>query len=140
MKKKEKSYPFFLASTILLLFFIIFSSTQSIITAHSAFTIEQYAYISNMNSDTVSVINTATNTVVANVPVGQGPYGLAVSPDGTKVYVTNSPSAARFVARLSNTTIGTVSVIDTATNTVTSTVIVGQNPFEVVVSPDGTNV
>jgi len=76
---------------------------------------------------TISVIDTATNTVTATVNVGIGPLGVAVIPDGTKVYVTNS---------WSNTT----SVIDTASNTVTATVPVGWGPTGVAVSPDGTKV
>jgi YVTN family beta-propeller protein len=42
------------------------------------------------NGDTVSVIDTATNTVVGlPIPVGTNPIGVAVTPDGRKVYVTN---------------------------------------------------
>ena len=64
------------------------------------------------SNGTVSVIDTATNTVTATVDVGTAPFGVAVNPDGTKVYVANYGS-------------DTVSVIDTATNTVTATVPVG---------------
>ncbi len=42
-----------------------------------------------VGSNTVSVIDTATNNVTATVTVGSGPYGVAVTPDGTKVYVAN---------------------------------------------------
>jgi DNA-binding beta-propeller fold protein YncE len=35
------------------------------------------------------VINTATNTITATIPVGSSPDGVAVSPDGTHLYVTN---------------------------------------------------
>ena len=45
----------------------------------------QNAYITNFNDGTVSVINTATNTVVATIPVGGHPYGVAVTPDGGRV-------------------------------------------------------
>src|SRR6266852_4390768 len=69
----------------------------------------QNAYITNQNSSTVSVIDTATDTVIATIPVGLNPFGVAVSPDGSKVYVTNLSA-------------GTVSVIDTATNTVSATI------------------
>ena len=31
------------------------------------------AYVTNTQRDTVSVINTATNTVIATIPVGQQP-------------------------------------------------------------------
>ena len=56
--------------------------------------------------NTVSVIDTATNTVIApRSPSAVNAHGVAVTPDGSKVYVTNERST-------------TVSVIDTATNTV----------------------
>jgi len=85
-----------------------------------------YAYITNMGSNTVSVIDIATNKVTATVNVGLDPLGVVVSPDSTKVYVANEG--------------GTVSVIDTATNTVTATVNVGNCPYGIAVSPDGTKV
>src|SRR5439155_22307558 len=48
-----------------------------------------FAYITNLSSDSVSVIDTATNTVVATVAVGNAPTGVAVNPGGTRAYVTN---------------------------------------------------
>jgi gliding motility-associated-like protein len=86
-----------------------------------------FAYISNTHSNSVSVINTATNTLVATVPVGSQPQGVAVSPDNGYVYIANS-------------TANTVSVINTATNTVTATIPVGQSPQAVSVSYDGSQV
>ena len=47
------------------------------------------AYVTNLDYHTVSVINTATNTVSATITVGDGPYGVVITPDGTKAYVTN---------------------------------------------------
>jgi YVTN family beta-propeller protein len=82
------------------------------------------------NANTVSVINTATNTVVATIPVGVSPSGVAVTPDGTRAYVTNAGSAAPNSAN--------VSVINTATNTVVATIPVGTQPTGVVFTPDGT--
>jgi YVTN family beta-propeller protein len=49
--------------------------------------------VTNETSGTVSVIDPATNTVVATVTVGAGPFGVAVSPAGPgvgDVYVANS--------------------------------------------------
>lgn len=83
------------------------------------------AYITNAASDTVSVIDTTSNTVVATVPVGDGPYGVAVNPAGTRAYVTNANS-------------NNVSVLDTATNTVIATVPVGFSPYGVALNPYGT--
>ena len=85
------------------------------------------AYVTNNNSNNVSVIDTATNTVVATVAVGTQPFGVAVNPAGTRAYVTNNNS-------------NNVSVIDTATNTVIATVAVGNNPNGVAVNPAGTRV
>jgi YVTN family beta-propeller protein len=45
---------------------------------------QPFAYISNAGSNNVSVIETATNTVVATVPVGAFPVGVAVNPAGTR--------------------------------------------------------
>jgi YVTN family beta-propeller protein len=70
------------------------------------------------------LIDTATNAVIATVPVGGNSRGVAVSPDGRKVYVANLTS-------------NTVSVIDTATNAVIATVPVGLLPAGVAVTPDG---
>ena len=48
----------------------------------------QNAYITNENN-IESVIDTTTNTVTATIPVGSLPFGVAVSPDGSTVYVAN---------------------------------------------------
>lgn len=73
----------------------------------------------------VFVIDITTGTVITRVKVGCWPEGVAVTPNGKKAYITNSWD-------------GNVSVIDTATNTITDTVKVGSS--DVVVSPDGKKV
>jgi len=80
------------------------------------------------------VIDTATKTVVATVPIGtsaiafafgaNGAFGIAVTPDGKHAYVTDE---TRFVT-----------VIDTATNTAEPTgITVGIGPFGIAITPDG---
>jgi YVTN family beta-propeller protein len=88
-----------------------------------------YAYITNLNSNTVSVINTGNNNLTDTIQVGNDPLGVAVSPDGTKVYVTNTNYGYR----------GSVSVIDTARSEVTAIVDVGNkySPCGIAVTPDG---
>jgi YVTN family beta-propeller protein len=81
--------------------------------------------VANSDSDNVSVIDTATNTVISTVPVGTFPVAIAITPDGTRAYVTNY---------LPNT----VSVINTATNAVIATIPVGVGPELVAITPDGT--
>ncbi len=83
-----------------------------------------FAYIPNHDSNNVSVINTATNTVVATIPVGALPFGVAATPDGSTVYIANSGSSF-------------ISVINTNTNAVVNTIPTGTGPFTLVVSPDG---
>ena len=39
---------------------------------------QPFAYITNEGDNTVSVIDTATNTVTATIPVGNGAWGVAV--------------------------------------------------------------
>lgn len=82
------------------------------------------AYVGNFKDNTVSVIDTASNAVVATVPVAAGPHGMGVTPDGRWVFVTGDASSA-------------MSVIDTATDRVTRTVEVGKSPHGVALTPDG---
>jgi YVTN family beta-propeller protein len=58
------------------------------------------AYITNFDSNTVSVIDTSSDTVIATIPVGTGPFGVAVNELKKRVYVSNNYG-------------NTISVIDT---------------------------
>jgi uncharacterized protein (TIGR03437 family) len=79
-------------------------------------------YVANGDGNTVTVIDTATNTTSGSVTMGSNtasrpstllkPYGVSVSPAGTRAYVTNYFS-------------NIVSVIDTSTNTVVGSVNMG---------------
>src|SRR6185312_10127019 len=51
-----------------------------------------YAYIANEAAGTVSVVNTATNTVTATIAVGSKPLGVSLNPDGSRAYVVNNSS------------------------------------------------
>ncbi|MED4782264.1 YncE family protein [Brevibacillus choshinensis] len=79
------------------------------------------------DDDTVSVVSTASNMeIAARIPVGDNPLGVAITPDGSRVYVTNSFGH-------------TVSVISTATNTeILPRISVGDFPFGIAITPDGT--
>ena len=97
-------------------------------------------YVTNSGDNTVSVINTTNNTVVGNpITVGSDPQGVVVSPDGTTAYVANSGTYN--TTGVSNGD-GTISVINTATNTVTATVNyqTGFEPIGIAISPDGKTV
>jgi YVTN family beta-propeller protein len=87
---------------------------------------EPFAYITNYGSGTLSVIDTATDAVVATVPVGAQPFGVAIHPSGQKVYVTTQGDSS-------------VWVVDAPTNTVRTTVA-GAGGYGIAASPDGQSV
>ena len=82
------------------------------------------AYVGNFADNTVSVIDAASDTVVATVPVVAGPHGMAIAPNGRTVYVSGDGSSA-------------VSVIDTASDKVIKTIEVGKAPNGLALTPDG---
>ncbi|MGB8900929.1 MAG: hypothetical protein WCC90_17550 [Methylocella sp.] len=73
-------------------------------------------------SNTVSVIARPGNAVVKTIPVGTFPHGVAVTPDGTNVYVANYND-------------NTVSVIARPGNTVLANIPVGTGPLGVAIGP-----
>ena len=128
------------------------------------------AYVSNTTENTVSVIDTATDAVIGTIPVGAGPSVIAATPNGEYVYVAVSggiqviSTALNSVVATVNMTAGAsgiaitpdgsrvyvaggdVTVIDTATNTITSTFRAEavanpnliSNAVSIAISPNGT--
>jgi YVTN family beta-propeller protein len=123
-----------------------------------------YAYVTNREDNTLSVIETATWTVTTTVPVGQLPLGVAVDPPGTLVYVTSfdddtitmidtrthtvigrvsagpGPAGLAFNAAgthlyVTNFAARTISVFDPATSTLIDTLTVGEQPLDITVDP-----
>ncbi len=84
-----------------------------------------FAYVANIGSDSVSVLDLANNAMVATIPVGDSPIDAAINPAGTRVYVANVATAA-------------ISVINTASNTVVASVPLALPANDVAVNPDGT--
>jgi serine/threonine-protein kinase len=115
----------------------------------------------------VSVIDTATGTVTATLPVPDGPGGIAVAPDGARVYVATFSSTITVIDPTAGTAVGsfpvrgggssvalavspdgrriytttderdTVTVLDAGTGETVATVRVGDEPVGVAFSPDG---
>lgn len=81
-------------------------------------------YAVRIQHDSVDVIDTATNTIIDAIAVGDAPGGIDIHPDGRRAYVTSSTGDG-------------VSIIDLATGAVSQTVPVGDNPQDVAISPDG---
>ena len=88
-----------------------------------------HLYVADHSAGVITVVDTATDEVTATIPVPAGPPNyLAISPDGTKVYISVWDDARSIEA---------VSVLDTTTNSVTATIPVGGRPFVPSVTPDG---
>lgn len=77
-------------------------------------------------SNAVEVIDTATNRVRATIAIN-APGDLAVSPDGSKLYVLSQGD-------------NTIVTVSTATNRVLSRIPVGRAPSSLAVTPDGSKV
>ena len=86
------------------------------------------AYVTNMASGTVSVINARNYRTIGVIKVGTEPFGCALTPDGRKLYVANQSS-------------DTVSVIDTRRDRVVETIEgVGVKPHGIAISANGARV
>ncbi|PKN12074.1 MAG: hypothetical protein CVU69_09015 [Deltaproteobacteria bacterium HGW-Deltaproteobacteria-4] len=83
-----------------------------------------FGYIADSYDGWVTVIDLANDTATNKVLVGNAPIGVAVTPDGSQVYVANRGSDS-------------VSVIEAVSNVVVATIPVGSQPQGVAVSPDG---
>jgi YVTN family beta-propeller protein len=107
-------------------------------------------YVALNLKNSVAVIDTSSRTILAQIPVGTYPYATLVSADGSRVYVSNwggkVPGKGDFTDGMFPVVVdrrtgipvsGTVSVIDTVTNTVVKTIDVGLHPCGMALSPTG---
>ncbi len=78
-------------------------------------------YVTNLNSGTVSVIDTASNSLVDTISVGKQPAGIALNADGSFAYCTDLEADR-------------VYVIETASNKVGPAVAVGAKPYDIEIS------
>jgi len=88
-----------------------------------------FAYSSNRNGNSISVINLTTKTVTATIPFGTQPGGICITPDGKFAYVGDHTGT-------------TVKKIDLTSNTIVATIT---NPNlldgkDLAISPDGKKV
>lgn len=87
---------------------------------------EETAFLANIGSDNVTVVDTDDRTIREAVPVGAGPEGIAVHPRAG-VLVANQDD-------------GLLSILDQETLETTGQAILGETPIRVVPSPDGRHV
>ena len=84
-------------------------------------------FVTDSESNTVSVIDLNTSKIVKTIPTGSYPHGLRLSPDGQQLFVANVED-------------GSVSVIDLASLEELARIPVGKAPVQVGFTPDGTRV
>jgi YVTN family beta-propeller protein len=90
-------------------------------------------YASSFTSGSVSEVDVAAGTVVRTFFVGGQPQGIAISPDGTELFVANERN------------LGEVDVYDVVADTLETSIPSGATsniggPFALALSPDGTTV
>jgi len=94
----------------------------------------EFVFVSNGNNDSVSIIDIAADSVLADIRLqldprldglrGQIPFGLALAPDGRRLYVAEAG-------------INAVAVIDVASRKVLGHIPTGWFPSKIKVTPDG---
>jgi YVTN family beta-propeller protein len=86
----------------------------------------RWAYVACYGAAAIAVIDTATATLAATIPMPQlsQPYGIAISSDGRYVYASDNLR-------------GRLLVVSTATHALVGTVTIGVKPALIARSPDG---
>ena len=82
------------------------------------------AFVANIGSGSVTVVDLAAGKVIKDIPTGPGAEGIAITPDGREVWVVNRAA-------------DTVSVINTKTLEVAATISSPKFPIRVKITPDG---
>ena len=77
----------------------------------------------NQDSNTISIIDTETRALLAEVAVGATPHSVVISPDKSKAYVTNKSS-------------DNLSVVDLDIKKTVQVLPLGRQPTGIVLSPD----
>ena len=86
---------------------------------------EKQLYVAEVTAKQVAVVDAASGKVVTTIPLAGEPSGLALSPDGTRLYVTAGSAD------------GKIHVLNLTTNAVEEALPAGHTPTAPVLSPDG---
>lgn len=85
---------------------------------------ERRAYVSNLGSRNVTVLDLVTRKRIADLSAGDEPEGIALTPDGRELWVANRAEDS-------------VMVFDAASLDPLATIAVGDMPIRLAISPDG---
>ena len=105
----------------------------------------KFLYVANANSDTVSVIDTSTDSVVETIvakpesrlPFGSGSNAVAVSPDGTTLFVANGTNNCVAVVLLGNRSGGEHGPIANRPSFIIGLIPTGWYPGAITLPPGG---
>src|SRR5438128_2353717 len=101
-------------------------------------------YVSNEESGDISVIDSATDTVIATIPVGKRPRRLSVSPDNKTVYVALSgspiggPGVKESDLPPADKALDGIGVVDVSQKKLVRKIDSGSDPENFALSGDGT--
>ncbi len=84
------------------------------------------AYVTNINSNSVSVINLEQDQVIKIIPCGLGAEGIDITPDGSEIWVSNNEE-------------NSISIISTDNHQVIDTLSAGKDPSRLKFSVDGSH-
>ncbi len=88
---------------------------------------DEFVWVANPDSGSVSVVDAATNQRVAEIPFGQEPWSLAIAPDGEHVYVADRAT-------------GQLTQLDAASHTLLKTMFVGPELGTIALTPNGNSI
>lgn len=82
------------------------------------------AFVTQHTADSLGVIDAKAGRLIAEIPVGRGPWGVVVSPDGKTVFTANQRDH-------------TISAVDVAGRKTIDSIKCGWDPTGLAISPDG---
>ena len=81
-------------------------------------------FVSNISSNSISVIDIDKEKVIKIIKCGNGTYGIDVTPDGKELWITNNRD-------------NTINVINTETYKITYTLLAENQPLSLKITPNG---
>lgn len=95
---------------------------------------QKLLWVVNPHDDTVTVIRSQNNQVLATISTGDEPRSVALDPDNRFAFVANAAGNSVTVIRILNDSVASFSAV------VDKTLRTGAEPWDIVISPDGNRV
>jgi YVTN family beta-propeller protein len=92
---------------------------------------QRLVWVANPRDDTVSVLRTDNNTVLATIPVGDEPRSVALDPNNNFAFIANAKGGTVTVIKVLNDSFANFNAARERT------LVTGAEPWDIVISPDG---